>query len=359
MVTSQSGQHNVSPFSGKSSGEPASKNGKNIAGATGENYLQVPRRINPVWMVDRLFGERHWAREWVIELCKTDPQFLLHLIDQPPDYVHFLCLVRLALLKQFVFVDIIKNKECAIFVRTNSKKKILQRWHPDLPNGALGILSKLPKKPMKEENYRRLVCALSDDKMRKRLYHAKRIRDFDLKFFDWMEHIPEKFQASGIIGSIKNHDDCECLKALIRVSRHLNIEITEKEINNVTPSLKNIRNVEEWFYNKIKKLPFPSPPWEGNDWIKPVKNRAELRMVGERFENCVGDRYRNALLGYSCFYVCERTPAVIEVHKDVVFGWEVAEMKKARNQNLSSAERTKIIKSFSDAGLHAHVYLPF
>ncbi len=203
---------------------------------------------------------------------------------------------------------------------------------------------------MDKKHYQNLIDAFADDRMRKRLHHAKRVRKFDLEVFHLIKGIPGKFQSSGIISSVKTHCDLEYLNILILVSQYLNLDMSEKEIDDETKELKSMPKVEAWFKRKIEKAPFPPPPWEGNDWIKPVKSREQLKAVGGRFKNCVGNYCIKVLLGYSYFYVCEQTPAVIEIRKDAVFGWEVSEIEKVRNQNISRAERNEIIQSFSDAG---------
>ncbi len=355
MSTNRFGQNNVLFFSQEFSSrsvaatENTADDHENIVC---EKYPQVPRKINPMWLVERLFGERHWACQWVIELCEADPQFLLHLVDQPPEYVHFICLVRLAAVKQFAEGG--DNLEWATFIRTQNKKSVMEKLYPGFSAGVLKVLPKLQKKPMGKKCYQNLIDAFADDRTRKRLHHAKRVRKFDLEVFHLIKDIPEKFQSSGIIASVKTHCDLEYLNILILVSQYLNLEMPEQEIDDETSELKSMPKVEAWFKRKIEKAPFPPPPWEGNDWIKPVKSREELKAVGGRFKNCVGNYCIKALLGYSYFYVCEQTPAVIEIRKDAVFGWEVLEMKKVSNRKLTHAERDEIIQSFSEAGFGLH-----
>ncbi|WP_424946264.1 helix-turn-helix transcriptional regulator [Candidatus Spongiihabitans sp.] len=83
-------------------------NAKDNAEKTTATPVQLARTINPAWTVHRLFGKRHWVSAWVLRLCASEPRFLLHLIDQPPDYVHFVCLVRLALSKHSVADESLK-----------------------------------------------------------------------------------------------------------------------------------------------------------------------------------------------------------------------------------------------------------
>lgn len=101
---------------------------------TTKNQIQLSRKINPGWTVERLFGKRHWVSEWVIGLCESEPRFLLHLIDQSPDYVHFVCLVRLALLKYSADDESLKY---ATWMLTQNKKSILQSLYPSHPDGLL------------------------------------------------------------------------------------------------------------------------------------------------------------------------------------------------------------------------------
>ena len=363
-TTNQFDKSNILHFPAKTTGENRAKAGKKPASSPANiNPLWTPERLFGVrhYVVEGLFGKRHWVTEWVASLCEADSRFLFHLAEQLPGYVHFICLVRLALLRRATKTR--DAKECAHFLRSQSKKKILQHLYPAYPTGILGVLPKLQKKPLSKDEYRLLLRALSDKDMCKRLNHVRHIRKFDIHLLEILDNIPEEFQFSELINCIKKHSDYKYFLFLVRVIRHLNIEITQGEINAASKNMNKMSQLSGWFKKKLEQLPFPSPPWEGNDFVKPIRSRDQLKEVRSKFSNCVMDYTPKIVLGYSYFYVCESVPAVIEMVKDVGLGWEIGKMeggsndRKAHNprrhyadRELSDAHTNQIIKVFSDAG---------
>ena len=256
-------------------------NAKDNAEKTTATPVQLARTINPAWTVHRLFGKRHWVSVWVIRLCASEPRFLLHLIDQPPDYVHFVCLVRLALSKHSAADESLKY---AAAMLTQNKKTLLGRLYPSAPDGLLGMLAKLPGKPLSQDDYHRLVRLLADAHLRKMPCHKKRVRRFDLRLFEMLEDIPQEFQCSDVMECVKKQGNYESLQLLIHAVRHLNLALNKSEISAATRQLGCMRNLSVWFMEKFTNAPFPPPPWRGNDWIKPVCRQSELAAIGKKFK---------------------------------------------------------------------------
>ena len=367
-TTNQFDKSNILHFPAKTTGENRAKAGKKPASSPANiNPLWTPERLFGVrhYVVEGLFGKRHWVTEWVGSLCDADSRFLCHLAEQSPGYVHFICLVRLALLRRPT--EARDAKECAHWICSQSKKKILQHLYPAYPTGILGMLPKLQKKPLSKDEYRRLLRALSDKDMCKRFNHVKRIRKFDIHLLEILDNVPEEFQFSGFMKCIKKQSDYEYFLFLVKVIRHLNIEVTQGEIKAASKNMNKMTELSNWFEKKIKRSPFPPPPWEGNDLIKPICSREQLKEVRDKFSNCLMRYGYQIVLGYSYFYVCESMLAVIEMAKDVNFGWEVGLIegpsKPSRQRRhadeliphysvLSGAHKKQIIKVFSDAGFH-------
>ena len=363
-TTNQFDEGNILHFPAKTTGENRAKTDKKSTSSPANiNPSLAPERLSGVrhCVVEGLFGKRHWATDWVVSLCEADSRFLFHLADQSRGYVHFICLVRLALLQRST--EMRDAKECAHWICSQSKKKILQHLYPACPTGILGVLPKLQKKPLSKDEYRLLFRALSDKDMCKRLNHVRHIRKFDIHLLEILDNVPEEFKFSGFINCIKKQSDYKYFLFLVKVIRRLNIEVTQSEINVVSKNMNKISQLSDWFKKKIEQSPFPPPPWEGNDFVKPICSRKQLKEVRRKFNNCVMGYTHKVVLGYSYFYICESIPAIIEMVQDVSLGWEINEMeggsheRKARNLRrhyddriLSDAHTNQIIKVFSDAG---------
>ena len=362
-TTNQFDKSDMLYFPAKTTGENRAKTDKKSTSSPANiNPSLAPERLSGVrhCVVEGLFGKRHWATDWVVSLCEADSRFLFHLADQSRGYVHFICLVRLALLQRST--EMRDVKECAHWICSQSKKKILQHLYPACPTGILGVLPKLQKKPLSKDEYRLLFRALSDKDMCKRFNHVRHIRKFDIHLLEILDNAPKELQFSGFINYIKKHSDYKYFLCLAKIIRHLNIEVTQREINAASKNMNKMSQLSDLFNKKIKHSPFPPPPWEGNDFVKPVCSREQLKEVRRNFNNCVMDYIPKIVLGYSYFYICESMPAVIEMVKDAGVGWEIGSMECPREQPprrrrrhnddylLSDAYTDQIIKVFSDAG---------
>lgn len=317
-----------------------------------------------VWspfVVEGLFGKRHWAVKWVLELCQADHQFALHLAEQSRGYAHYVCVVRLELLKRDVddeesaeYADAFDQAER---IRCTRKKKMLQNFMPPrLASALINLLPKLPDKPLAQKDYRQLLADLWSDSKRKRFRHAKRVKKCDIHLAGMSERLPDKFRSGDImrcINSIKDYDEF-CM--LVRAAQILGLKMSEQavsEINRIARKEKDMDSVSIWFDAQFAKLPFPPPPWDGNPYIRPVRSHAELNALGQEFQNCLtsGSHGREVVLRRSYFYACQRTPAVIQLESDVLFGWTLNEIQGFRNRKIPDVQHNKISQAFMDQNI--------
>ncbi len=343
---------------------------------TATSQPPVPWKINPVWTIDKLFGKRHWVRKWVIGLCKSDPQFLLHLIQQPPHYVHFLCLVRLALLKKSDEGD--GGLEYAELIHTKSKKKILQEFYPEFTNALVKTLAKLGNKPLDQVDYCCLIQLLSDNEERKCLDRTKHIRQFALRIY---AILPKEFRFFEIAKCVYDLGDYEKIMYYIHFSNESNIMVTRKEIIDAMDKMENDQSKSslEKFLSIIEKkfyrIPFPKPPWEGNNRIYPIRSMTELYEARRKFDDRVlevalscgrelTDCYDDTgiYFGGECYYVCTQTPALIYLRRysgnisswyDYSLFWEIGyiDIPHISYTKISHRIKWEITKIFLDAGV--------
>ena len=343
VAETQAGRGDILPMLRPISG----KRGESENDAQANPALPLPGNSKALCeiVVDKLFDKPHWAAEWALELCIADPYFLTHIADQPNGYAHYLCVLRLA----FTDAGDHDMRECARAIRTTNKKKLLKACFPSRASGILNVLPKLPKKPMPEAFYRRLIRALADESKREHFSHAKRVRAFDFQLFDMMKILPAQFQSGA--AHCRNADDYGRLCMLIECANRLNLEFTEREFGAVAKQVRHMRGLWRYLARKAAKMPFPPPPWNGDDNIRPLCSRRELKEAGERFENCAAEYAFKVVAGRSYLYVCEQTPAMIEIVNDVFFGWGVGTIEKAKRKSISSAKAFEIKRAFHNAGI--------
>lgn len=297
-------------------------------------------------VVGRLFGKRHWAVQWALELCAADSQFLHHLADQPRDYAHYLCVLRLALAD----AGDKDARDAARMIRATNKKKLLKAWRPSCPADIINVLPKLPVRPMAQKAYRRLLLAFEEETTRKRMRHAKRLTKFDIDMPGIVDDLPEAFRL-GAARHIKDMGDYFMLAAMIQVAQKLNLNITEKEFSQAARNAKGAHKLRGWLKKRVAKLPFPPPPWEGNDEIHPLRNRDELKQAAKEFSNCAKRYAHKIVLGYSHLYVCDRGPVMVEIVNDAFFGWVVDDIKGKKNREVADCKKHEIAREFNRAGI--------
>ncbi|MDD9810486.1 MAG: hypothetical protein OXU71_02040 [Gammaproteobacteria bacterium] len=306
-------------------------------------------------MVENLFGKRHWAAGWALDLCSADPQFLTHLAEQPRGYAHFLCLIRMALLEQGA--DDRNMQDDALLLRANSKKALLKTWLPSSPAGIVNLLPKLPNKPLQQDEYRWLIHALADKRIRKHLLHIKRIKKFDIFLANDVVNLPAQFRVAAM-RFIKDKDDYEVLCRIMHAAKKLGLNVTEREIIQAADQQAGVNDgLYGWLINKISGLPFPPPPWEGDDKIRPVRSPDELKNAAEKFNNCLthGDTQRRyasrVVAGFIYFYVCDHMPALIKVEREIFWGWRIDEMKGIKSRCLTLHQNHELSQRFLKAGI--------
>jgi len=309
--------------------------------------------------VDKLFGKRHWAAEWALELCAADPYFAAHMAEQPRGYAHYLCVLRLHLgppesLEMERRQPPASNlRECARAIRTTGKRKLLKAWFPDCPVEILKAFPELPKTARSEAEYRRLIVAFADARKRKRFFHVKRMSEFDMQLLDMMKDLPERFHPAAF--RCRHPRDFEKLCLLVECAKRLGLDIPAREFGAVTKRSKSMRGLWRYLVRHALKLPFPPPPWDGDDNIRPLRSRDEMKAAGKQLGNCIANNATNyairAVTGCAHLYLREDAPAMIAVVRDAFFGWVVSEIKGPKNNSVSPAEAFEIKRAFNNAGI--------
>jgi len=324
--------------------------------------------------VENLFGKRHWAAGWALGLCEADPQFLTHLAEQPRGYAHFLCLIRLALLERGG--DDGDAQEMARLLCADNKRALLEELFPSCPADIIDLLPKLPKKPFREEGYRVLMRALEDELMRSHFSRSKRVTESTICFFSSIENVPARFRPAakrffGVDYSVEPEFPCRQYFIFLQIIRAIEVfglKVTEHEFNAAAKNPRGVYALDDRIKEKISKLPFPAPPWEGNNQIRPIRSSDEWEKVAEKFnfllrvpglhDECWASRI---VAGYCHLYVCDHIPAMIIIRRGTyedwcLTGWAVIDIrgpKRKRIRSIQEYELRQVFHQFLDANIPA------
>jgi len=242
----------------------------------------------------------------------------------------------------------------ARMLRAGNKRKLLKELFPACPAAMVNLLPKLPHKPLLQDEYRWLIRALADARIRKRLMHIKRIKKFDILLANDALNFPAQFRAAAM-RCIKDEDDYEVFWRTMHAADRLGLNLAEREVVQAADKLGACQ-LDDWLVEKVAGMPFP-PPWEGDDHIRPLRSLDELKSAGEKFNNCLASgrnqkQYASRVAdGSAYFYVCERMPALIEVERENFWGWRIDEMEGVKNKSLTSVQRHELSQRFMKAGI--------
>lgn len=329
-------------------------------------------------IVEKLFGKRHWAAGWALDMCDADSQFLTHLAEQPRGYVHFLCLIRLALLARGGGYG--EAQDVARLLRAGNEWALLEEFFPSCPADIIGVLHKLPKKPFHKGGYRMLISALEDESMRSHLSQSKRVSEATICFFSSIANIPARFRPAAMrLFNIDYQDAFENYSAdyfsflqVIRTIEKFNLKVTDQEFNEAVNKAGSafpggVRDLRDWIRKKVSKLPFPPPPWEGNDKIRPIRSPDEWEKAAAKFNFALksstfyDDIYVSRIVtGHDYIYVCEHIPAMIIIRRGTdeewcLTGWAILDIRGEKNRRiglLQEHELRQVFHQFLDASIY-------
>ncbi len=115
---------------------------------------------------------------------------------------------------------------------------------------------------------------------------------------------------------------------------------------------KNAKAIFKRVEDELLSDPLP-PPFPETARLRWFHTKAELREAARRYRNCLADRLEDAVLGEAVFGEwLEAPPAVVQLSRDGVFGWRLAEARAAENRSLTKAGHAALLAELSGLGIH-------
>ncbi len=119
----------------------------------------------------KILPPRHWACQWISELCLSDPHFLPHLCEQQFDFIHYLCIIKLHLKHSHQYYSL-PSIELAKTIRGCPKKTLLRQVIKPYPAGLTSILKRLNKAAFSKKAYVNLFQLCRNEKSIHYFQHA-------------------------------------------------------------------------------------------------------------------------------------------------------------------------------------------
>lgn len=97
----------------------------------------------------------------------------------------------------------------------------------------------------------------------------------------------------------------------------------------------------------------PPPPFVGTKRLRPISSQEELRDAALRYRNCLRDYAYCCAQGRVAIYEWLGDPtAIVEIRRDDLFGWRLAQARLVDNRFAPEATRTAICEELRGIGVH-------
>lgn len=153
-----------------------------------------------------------------------------------------------------------------------------------------------------------------------------------------------------IAGKLEDRERLDYALAAVRRNRP---DLDDTALRASLKAVMDADDVHRWLDHLLTRLPFATPPWEGDSRLRPVRNRRELKEAAGRFRNCLAEHHMlDAVLGRKFFYVWEGgEPCVVEVSPDDLVGWRIGEIEGVDNAAPGPETRARIVARLARNGI--------
>ncbi len=272
-------------------------------------------------LADLILGRHHWASGWLQSLFVAQPGFAGHVLEQRPDYGHYLCLVATRLEARGE-AGAPPPAELARWLMTTRRRggggggpdrpEVLAALIEAPPAGVLSVLGRLPSRAAPRAVYGQVLELLSDQPTAARLLQRRRL---SVPYLQRLAVVPAAYRTAPLLyGRDSTMRRLFGLGATVqRMAGALPVAL-QGEAEQTFAGVSSWDAYDAWIDRWLREVTFPAPPWEGNAVLRPIRSAPELIAVAQRFGNCLANYRKSAFLGDKCFYVwSERVEVVIEI----------------------------------------------
>lgn len=258
-----------------------------------------------------ILGRRHWALGWLQSLFVAQPGFAGHVLEQRPDYGHYLCLVATRLEARGA-AGALPPADLARWLMTTRRREVLAALIEAPPAGLLAVLGRLRSRAAPRTVYGQVLELLWDRPTAARLLQRRRL---SVPYLQALAGVPAAYRTAPVL-----------YRADSRVSGIVRLGTTVRGVASALPpalrgdaerefaKVEMRQGFEDWTERWLRSVTFPAPPWEGNALLRPIRSAPELRATAQRFGNCLEKYTRSAFLGEKCFYLWrDRVEVVVEI----------------------------------------------
>ncbi len=238
----------------------------------------------------------------------------------------------------------------------NKKQRDILRWL-DWPNNSEStrkILAKIAHPAINISNLLYLRQAICDKKIAKTLCHLPRINTGVLRIVTdpGLSSLTTPSLLFEIAHCRKHEDKYPTAAYLLRDSIHIQLQLyANRRFPGPIRHLKQLSEVHDSLVEDLncakslnENIPFPAPPIDGTEFIRPITQTADLVREGIFMKNCVAaDLYITKILQREIYiYQVFKPERCTLALKRKNGAWTVSELKRARNEDPASITRSAV-----------------
>lgn len=228
-------------------------------------------------------------------------------------------------------------------------RRLLPRILPNPPAGMAAALGKLGEVAWQPADYGLLIDRLNEPEAAKVLRHAQAISPAQVRR---LSLLPPALVAARV-GRLALDEDRAVLigEALSAIERGQGADAAAAAAARwgQAKSIKALFRVAE----ADIEPPVAAPPFPGSPRLTALASKEALHEAGIRFRNCLGDMVPYASEGSSAYYIWGGPPEVaVEIARDRIFGWRLAQAKLPRNEPVPQQVRNEIVEELREWGVH-------
>ncbi len=273
-------------------------------------------------------------------MASLEPKLMRHLLEADQRRLHVLA---------FVLAHAPSPKAegtLAHILATWSSRKMVGWCVDNVPEGLIGALGRLGSDVMPPSDYRRLLKIVRDPARGRLLRHRRPIWPSDIVILD---ELPDALCRQPILEAFDG--DFEWLRgftlAFSSLRDRTDIEARLAQVTSSAGCRSVVREIAE-------SLPPPPyhPPQQVRSW-KRIDDPRELRRLGRKLTNCIGDYTDRVRDGLAAVYLSVEgdEPIVCVAVRMGRLGWFVDDMKVSDNRDVPVTTKPEIVSEFLKAGM--------
>jgi len=299
----------------------------------------------------RLLGRHHWCTPWLARVLAADDRVLVHVLEQPDSYVHYLCLVEIG--TSVARAEATSPAALAEWLRARPKKRVLDAIFRPAPTGIVAVLDRLPSRALARRQYETLLELLRDPAAAKLLRHARVVRGC---LIEALADLPSALRGAPVLARASSKSTLDRVRYELLLATAVCPPERRGELARSLRRVRSLDDVEAWGERWKEKAPFPPPPVDAVRGLRPIGNAAELASVARAFGNCLRECREDILRGIRYFYVSDdRNRVVAMLVKHAYLGWvlDSGSIRGPGNRTVPRRTREAIEGAFRERGIEA------